>query len=67
MKKYFLLFVMSGAILFACNNQKQEKEKTETYRTVPVPNVNGNIPDTTNAIDLKTKHDSTHLKVDSSK
>ncbi len=68
MKKYFILIVLFSATLFACNNNKKSESKdSETYRTVPVPNVNGNIPDTNNSIDLSTKKtDSSHIKIDSS-
>jgi hypothetical protein len=38
----------------------------DSYRQVGVENVNGNIPDTTDAIDLSTKKtDSSTLKKDS--
>lgn len=68
MKKYFIVIVLFSATFFACNNNKKSEAKdSETYRTVPVPNVNGNIPDTNNSIDLSTKKtDSSHLKIDSS-
>lgn len=67
MKKNFLIILCTAAF-FACNNQKNKASKdSETYRTVPVPNVNGNIPDTNNSIDLSTKKtDSSHMKTDSS-
>ncbi|MGN6542734.1 MAG: hypothetical protein ACTHKY_18140 [Ginsengibacter sp.] len=69
MKKYFIVIVLFSATLFACNNNKKSESKdSETYRTVPVPNVNGNIPDTNNSIDLSTKKtDSPHLRIDSSR
>ena len=60
---------LSSVTFFACNNHKNSEAKdSETYRTVPVPNVNGNIPDTNNSIDLSTKKtDSSHLRIDSSR
>jgi len=69
MKKYFIVIVLFSATLFACTNHKNSEAKdSETYRTVPVPNVNGNIPDTNNSIDLSTKKaDSSHLRIDSSR
>ncbi|MGN6530795.1 MAG: hypothetical protein ACTHK0_03450 [Ginsengibacter sp.] len=66
MKKNFLVIVLCTATFFACNHQKNKAGKdAETYRTVPVPNVNGNIPDTSNSIDLGTKKDTSHVKTDS--
>ena len=63
MKKYFIVIVLFSATFFACNNNKKSEAKdSETYRTVPVPNVNGNIPDSTNSINLNQS-----LPVDSSK
>ena len=69
MKKYFIVTVLLSATFFACNNHKNNAAKeSETYRTVPVQNVNGNIPDTNNSIDLSTqKTDSSHLRIDSSR
>ncbi|MEO8854350.1 MAG: hypothetical protein ABI359_11245 [Ginsengibacter sp.] len=52
MKNLFLLFFMV-IILASCSNNSDKK--TPTYNEVNVKNVNGNIPDTTNAIDLSTK------------
>ena len=53
----------------ACNNAKTSNEKVgegvEPYRQVGVENVNGNIPDTSNSIDLSTrKPDSANIGVD---
>lgn len=56
MKNYtliFLIFVSTIFIFTSCKNNKEKK--TPTYNEVNVKNVNGNIPDTTNAIDLNTK------------
>ena len=60
-----LLFFVSATFFFtSCTNNKEKK--TPTYNEVNVKNVNGNIPDTTNAIDLSTKKtDSTHGTRDS--
>lgn len=55
------------AIICSCNNDKKKVEETETNDKVGVPNVNGNIPDTTNAIDLTTHKDSATKKTDSVK
>lgn len=69
MKKLFILYVLSISFL-ACNNNKSNSkagEKVEPYNKAGVQNVNGNIPDTTNAIDLSTKKvDSAATKSDSS-
>ncbi len=54
----------------ACNSEEKkdtEKEKVETNNAAGVSNVNGNIPDTTNSIDLTTHRDSSVIKLDSSK
>ena len=48
-----LLFVSIIFLFTSCNNNKEKK--TPTYNEVNVKNVNGNIPDTTNAIDLGTR------------
>ena len=62
MKRNLIIFVLFSATVFACNNKSDKADKkTETFREVPVPNVNGNIPDTNNSIDLSTK------KIDSTK
>jgi len=64
MKKILTLCVLVASTFFACNNKKSNSKvakDADTYKQVPVPNVNGNIPDTTNSIDLSTK------KTDSSK
>lgn len=53
MKKLSPLLILL-MVFVSCNNSNND-EKTPTYREVNVKNVNGNIPDTTNAIDLSTK------------
>jgi len=66
MKTNFIAIVLCSVLFLACNHQKNKSAKdSETYRTVPVPNVNGNIPDTTNSIDLSTKKDSSRINTDS--
>jgi hypothetical protein len=70
MKKLFILYVLSISLL-ACNSNNKSNskagEKVEPYNKAGVQNVNGNIPDTTNAIDLSTKKvDSATTKSDSS-
>ena len=70
MKK--LSFILSLSLLiFACNSQKTSNEKmgedVDPHQNVGVDNVNGNIPDTTNTINLSTnKVDSANVLVDSS-
>ena len=64
MKKILTLCVLVASTFFACNNKKSNSKAgkdADTYKQVPVPNVNGNIPDTSNSIDLNTN------KTDSSK
>jgi predicted secreted Zn-dependent protease len=70
MKKLFILCVLSISLL-ACNSNNKSNtkagEKVEPYSKTGVQNVNGNIPDTTNAIDLSTKKvDSAANKSDTS-
>lgn len=62
MKKLIYPFVV--LMLFASCKSNNDK-KTPTYRDVNVKNVNGNIPDTTNAIDLSTKKQDTVTRKDS--
>lgn len=62
------MILFFGIISFACNsNNTKKKKSTETYHQVGVPNVNGNIPDTTNAIDLTHKLDTMGKYKDSAK
>ena len=70
MKKLFILYIFSISLL-ACNSNNKSNskagEKVEPYNKAGVQNVNGNIPDTTNTIDLSPeKVDSTATKSDSS-
>lgn len=54
MKRIFLNTVVI-VTLVACNSnstKKADSDSIKTYHEVGVPNVNGNIADTTNAIDL---------------
>jgi hypothetical protein len=60
MKKLFA-FLFSLALLQACNNSS-EAAQTEVPNPANVENVNGNIPDSTNSINLNQG-----LPVDSSK
>jgi len=64
MKKLFLVLAVFSISFFACNrnnsNSKAGKD-VEPYRQGDVQNVNGNIPDTTNTIDVSRK------KVDTAK
>lgn len=58
-------FILSLAvILFACDSNKTSNEErgkeVDPHQNIGVDNVNGNIPDTTNTINLSTN------KVDSS-
>lgn len=56
-------------VIYGCNSNGTKKaDDTKTYNQTGVQNVNGNIPDTTNAIDLSThKKDSTGKPSDSTK
>lgn len=55
--------------IWGCNSSNKKKtEETKTNTEVGVENVNGNIPDTTNAINLSThEKDSTGKHADSVK
>lgn len=68
MKK--IIFIALSALIFSCasKDEKTTGAKTDsTKNEAGVQNVNGNIPDTTNAINLSThKNDSAQVK-DSSK
>ena len=68
--KKFCIILSTTFVLFACNSNKTSNEKVgkdiEPYRQVGVENVNGNIPDTTNSINLSTnKVDSLKVPSDS--
>ncbi|RYZ49325.1 MAG: hypothetical protein EOO14_20840 [Chitinophagaceae bacterium] len=62
MKKLLSLLIMG--FLFSCGNGKMDDNKTESPVTPPVDNVNGNIPDSTNTINLNQPLpiDSSNLK-----
>ena len=65
-----LILILSTVILFSCNDNKHSNTEmgkdVDPYRQVGVENVNGNVPDTNDAIDLSTKKtDSSTLKKDS--
>ena len=51
----------------ACNSNDKTKEDIDTPNKAGVQNVNGNIPDTTNAIDLNHDTDTTVKPSDSAK
>jgi hypothetical protein len=68
MKK--IMFIIGMLYIFSgCNsNDRKQADDTKTYNQSGIQNVNGNIPDTTNAIDLSThKKDSTGMRADSIK
>lgn len=67
MKKIVIISILLSTAFPACKSKNSDADKkTPTYREVNVKNVNGNIPDTTNAIDLNTKKDSSSTRIDSS-
>ena len=65
MKKLFIA-IAASAFIFSCAS-KDETTTEETKNEAGVQNVNGNIPDTTNAIDLSTSKKDTLLAGDSLK
>lgn len=70
MKKTHAIIIFAFAS-FACHsntNKKAGSDSTDSYHEVGVPNTNGGIPDTTNAIDLTHKLDTiSNKKVDTTK
>ncbi len=60
MKKIFIAAIV--LILFSCKSNETTTEDTKNSNQVGVPNVNGNIPDTTNAINLSTQKKDTTAK-----
>jgi hypothetical protein len=70
MKKTYTIIILA-ITSFACHSnsgKKADSDSTQTYNQVGVPNVNGNIPDTNNAIDLTHKLDTiSNKKVDTAK
>lgn len=58
-----ILIVAFAFIIFSCNsNDSKTSEDTNTKNEVGVQNVNGGIPDTTNAINLSTHKKDTTMK-----
>ena len=64
-----MFVVVMVYVVWGCNsNGKKKADEIKTYNQTGVPNVNGNIPDTTNAIDLSThKKDTTGKPAESVK
>ena len=60
MKKIFIAAIV--LILISCQSNETTTEGTKNSNQVGVPNVNGNIPDTTNAINLSTQKKDTTAK-----
>ena len=68
MKRMMLIIGLISVILGCNSNDKKKTDDTKTDIQVGVQNVNGNIPDTTNAINLSNhKKDSTGMNADSVK
>ncbi len=65
MKKIMFVVVMAY-VVWGCNSDDKKKaDEIKTYNQTGVQNVNGNISDTTNAIDLSThKKDTTGIRAD---
>jgi hypothetical protein len=53
MKKIFIAAIV--VTLFSCQSNETTVDDTKNSNQVGVPNVNGNIPDTTNTINLSTQ------------
>jgi hypothetical protein len=66
MKRMMLIIGLVSLILGCNSSDKKKADETKTDIQVGVQNVNGNIPDTTNAINLSTqKKDSAGMPKDS--
>lgn len=55
MKKLFITIMILSAVFSACNNENEDSKSEDLVNPTPltgVQNVNGNIPETTNAIRL---------------
>ena len=66
MKKNFVVVVILG--MLSCHSSNNKTEDSKTKNEAGVQNVNGNIADTTNAINLSThKKDTTRVPSDSLK
>lgn len=62
--KHILIFLLLIISFIGCKQGETNTEKTPpTYRQTPVQNVNGNMPDTTNSIDLQTHEKPDNTKV----
>ena len=55
--KRLLIIIAASAFIYSCSS-KEEETTGETKTEAGVQNVNGNIADTTNAINLSTSKDS---------
>lgn len=56
--KKLLVIIAASALIYSCASKEEETSTEEIKNEAGVQNVNGNIPDTTNAIDLSTSKDS---------
>jgi hypothetical protein len=65
MKNLFVI-IAASALIFSCSS-KEEETTEETKNEAGIQNVNGNIPDTTNAIDLSTSKKDSAVAGDSLK
>lgn len=72
--KRMMLIIGLVSFIWGCNSSDEKKTdekkatETKTDNQVGVQNVNGNVPDTTNAIKLSTdKNDSAGMRPDSLK
>lgn len=62
-----LILFVATVFSFGCNSD-EDKDIPESSTQGPVTNVNGNMPDTSNTVDLNSKPiDSTHVAGDSLK
>lgn len=61
--KKIIIILLTSAVLSSCSSKNTNSKEDKSKMEVGVENVNGNIPDTTNSINLSTqKKDSTGKK-----
>ena len=63
--KNFTLFAIITFCIYGCSSSDTKKVDSKTNMEVGIPNANGNIPDTTNAINLSTQKKDSSVKTDS--
>lgn len=65
--KYSIFFLLAIISFLGCSSNSKKTTEDKSNMEVGVQNVNGNIPDTTNAINLSTQKKDTTATKDSVK